>query len=74
MNDKKKGITITIPINLADKLKKRIENTNFNSISSYITYIMGEVLLNLEKKEKENTFSEYSEEKVKKRLKDLGYL
>ncbi len=74
MNDKKNSIGISIPIKLADKIKERIKGTAFNSISSYITYIMGEVLLNLEKKEQENAFSNYDEEKVKKKLKDLGYL
>lgn len=77
MADTKKYTTITIPVQLADKIKKRIENTGFNSVSSYIIYVMRQVLSNMEKKEEskpKEAFSEEDEEKVKNRLKNLGYL
>jgi len=78
MADIKKYTTITIPFQLADKIKERIKNTGFNSVSSYIIYVMRQVLSNIEKKETESetkeAFSAEDEEKVKKRLKNLGYL
>jgi len=76
MADDKKYTTITIPIQLADKIKDRIENTGFNSISSYVTYVLRQVLSNMEESDKgtKEAFSEEDEKKVKDRLKGLGYL
>ena len=69
--------TISIPKVLADKLKKRIEGTGFNSISSYVVYILRQIVSNIEENEKKDdreAFSKGDEEEVKKRLKNLGYL
>lgn len=46
MNEKKekKLTTIQLPRTLVEKIKKRIEGTDFSSISSYVTYILGEML------------------------------
>lgn len=68
--------TISIPKVLADKIKKRIEGTGFNSVSGYVTYVLRQVLSSSEtpaKQEKE-AFSEEDEKKVKGRLRSLGYL
>ena len=72
-----KYTTVTIPTPLAEKLKKRIENTGFNSLSSYVTYILRQVISSIEidkDKEKKEAFSKEDEEKVKERLKGLGYM
>ena len=70
--------TISIPKVLADKIKKRIEGTGFNSVSSYVVYILRQVVSNIEKDGKEDNkreaFSRKDEEEVKKRLRSLGYL
>ena len=71
--DKGKYTTVSIPTPLAEKIKKRIEGTGFNSISSYVTYVMRELLANMEE-EKEEVFSKEDEEKIKERLRALGYL
>lgn len=69
----KKFTTVSIPTPLADKIKKRIEGTGFTSLSSYVTYVLREVISNMEE-EKEEAFSKEDEEKVKERLRALGYL
>jgi len=69
----KNHTTIQIPTALAKKIKKRIEGTEFPSISSYVTYILGEILSETEEKTEE-TFTKEDEEKVKARLRALGYL
>ncbi len=70
--------TISIPKVLADKIKKRMEGTGFNSVSSYVTYVMRQVLSKVESNEPSNkpkqAFSEEDEKKVKERLRSLGYL
>ncbi len=70
----KKYTTISIPTPLAEKIKKRIEGTGFNSLSSYVTYVLREVISNVEEEENDEAFSKEDEEKVKDRLRALGYL
>ena len=71
--DEKKFTTISIPTPLAEKIKKRIEGTGFTSLSSYVTYVLREVLSGMEEEEDE-AFSKEDEERVKDRLRALGYL
>ncbi|AMQ18881.1 hypothetical protein [Thermococcus peptonophilus] len=66
-------VEIKIPKSLYDKIKERIEDTGFDSVDDYVTYVLREVLANLEEDEEE-VFSEEEEEKVKERLRALGYL
>ncbi|MBS3778611.1 MAG: CopG family transcriptional regulator [Candidatus Thermoplasmatota archaeon] len=70
----KKYTTISIPTPLANKIKERIDGTGFNSLSSYVTYVLREVISNVEEDETEAAFSKDDEEKVKDRLRALGYL
>lgn len=72
-NDKK-YTTISIPTPLAEKIKKRIEGTGFHSLSSYVTYVLREVISGIEEDEDEEAFTKEDEEKVKERLRALGYL
>ncbi|RLI91767.1 MAG: CopG family transcriptional regulator [Candidatus Altiarchaeales archaeon] len=72
--DDRKHTTVSIPVQLYEKIKKRIEGTGFTSVSDYVTYVLREVLASLEEEEKEEVFSKEEEEKVKERLRALGYL
>jgi len=71
-----KVINVGIPVNLYKKIKKRVEKTEFKSTQEYITYILEEVIKQVEEEETgdDETFSEEDEEKVKERLRALGYL
>ena len=71
--DDKKYTTISIPTPLAEKIKKRIKGTGFTSLSSYVTYVLREVISGSEE-ENDEAFSKEDEEKVKDRLRSLGYL
>ncbi len=71
--DEKKFTTISIPTPLAEKIKKRIKGTGFTSLSSYATYVLREIIAGTEE-ETEEAFSKEDEEKVKERLRALGYL
>jgi len=71
--DDKKYTTISIPTPLAEKIKKRIKGTGFTSLSSYVTYVLREVISGSEEESGE-AFSKEDEEKVKNRLRALGYL
>jgi Arc/MetJ-type ribon-helix-helix transcriptional regulator len=73
MTEEKKFTTISIPTPLAEKIKKRIKGTGFTSLSSYVTYVLREVISGVEE-ESEEAFSKDDEKRVKDRLKSLGYL
>ncbi len=67
--------TVSIPKPLAEKVKERMKGTGFSSVSSYVTYILRQVLSSIEEEEKtKQAFTKEEEETVKQRLRDLGYL
>lgn len=70
-NDKK-SVSVKIPAQLHERIKKRIKGTDFSSVSDYVTYVLREVLASLD--EESEVFTEEEEEKVKERLRALGYL
>ncbi|MFQ6083054.1 MAG: CopG family transcriptional regulator [Candidatus Aminicenantia bacterium] len=63
---------ISIPTSLYQKIEEKIKGTEFSSVSSYITKVLRETLFKEESKEQ--VFSKEDEEKVKERLKALGYI
>ncbi|MHA1724324.1 MAG: CopG family transcriptional regulator [Promethearchaeota archaeon] len=67
--------TVSIPKPLADKVKERMKGTGFSSVSSYVTYVLRQVLSSIESEEKsKQAFTKEEEDKVKQRLRDLGYI
>jgi Arc/MetJ-type ribon-helix-helix transcriptional regulator len=71
--DKRKFTTVSIPTPLFDKVKDRIEDTGFTSVSSYVTYVLREVITE-DVEEEEEPFTPEDEERVKERLRALGYI
>jgi Arc/MetJ-type ribon-helix-helix transcriptional regulator len=69
-----KFTSVSVPVPLFNKIEDRIEGTGFTSVSSYVTYVLREIIANKEEEEAENPFTEEDEKKVKDRLKALGYL
>ena len=60
---------------MAEKVNELINGTGFNSVSSFVTYILRQILSESgSKKHGEEVFTEKDEKKVKDRLKSLGYL
>jgi hypothetical protein len=60
---------------LAEKVKDRMKGTGFSSVSSYVTYVLRQVLSSIEREERsKEAFTKEEEEKVKQRLRDLGYI
>ncbi len=71
--DEKKFTTVSIPTPLFKKIEERIKGTGFTSVSGYVTYVLREIVAE-EEAEEEEPFSEEDEERVKERLRALGYL
>ncbi|MFW9827698.1 MAG: CopG family transcriptional regulator [Candidatus Thorarchaeota archaeon] len=73
--DEYKYTTVSIPKPLAEKIKERMKGTGFTSVSSYVTYVLRQVLSSIEAEEhSKQAFTKEEEEKVKQRLRDLGYI
>ena len=72
MDEKKKFTTVSIPAPLFKKVEERIKDTGFTSVSSYVTYVLREIVS--EEEEEAEPFSKEDEERVKERLRALGYL
>ena len=70
--EEKKFTTVSIPTPLFRKIEERIKGTGFTSVSSYVTYVLREVIS--EEEDDEQPFSEEDEQRVKDRLRALGYL
>jgi Arc/MetJ-type ribon-helix-helix transcriptional regulator len=68
----KEFTNVSIPTTLYKKIEEEIKNSDFSSVSSYITKILRD---NLSKDQKPaEAFDKEDEEKVKERLKALGYI
>ena len=71
---KRKFTTISIPVPLYEKVKKLIKGTGFTSVSDYVTFILREIIASVEEDLKKEPFTKEDEERIKRRLKALGYL
>lgn len=68
-----KFTSVSIPATLFKKIEQRIKDTGFPSVSSYVIYVLREIVTEKGKEEKQ-PFSKQDEERVKNRLRALGYL
>ena len=77
MADEKKFTSVSIPVPLFRKVEERIKGTGFTSVSSYVTYVLREIIAEEERREEDegpDPFSKEDEERVKDRLRALGYI
>ncbi len=63
---------ISIPTSLYHKIEEKIKGTEFPSVSSYVAKILDDSFSR--EAETKEAFSKEDEEKVKERLKALGYI
>ena len=68
----KEFTNVSIPTSLYKKIEEKIKNTEFSSVSSYVTKVLRESLS--KEGETQQPLSKEDEEKVKERLKALGYI
>ena len=68
----KEFTTVSIPTSLYKKIEAVIKGTEISSVSSFITKVLRESLS--KDQVKQEIFSKEDEEKVKERLKALGYI
>jgi Arc/MetJ-type ribon-helix-helix transcriptional regulator len=66
-------VKVEIPEKIYREIEKRVNESEFKSAEEYVTFVLEEVLKDEEEPE-EHALSEEDEEKVKERLRGLGYL
>jgi len=71
---KRKFTTVSIPVSLYNRIKKLIEGTGFTSVSDYVTYVLREIVAMHEAEKFEEPFTPEDVERIKEKLRALGYL
>ena len=70
MSEEKVKLEIMIPKNLYEKIKEKYEEAGFKDISEFIVFVLEQLL----EETGGETLSPEEEEKVKERLRALGYI
>ena len=64
--------SVELPESLYNRIETRIKDSKFTSVSEYVSFVLREKLVSEE--ESSSQFTKEEEEKVKDRLRALGYL
>jgi len=62
--------TISLPMPLIERIKEKIKGTGINSVSSYVAFVLRQVLSSPEAE----ILNKNTESEIKSRLKKLGYI
>lgn len=63
--------SVSIPSSVYERVSKRVDHSEFDSVDDYVTFVLEEVLNQLEG---ENTSDAGDRNEVMDKLRDLGYL
>jgi len=69
-----KSALVPIPTSLYKRIEGLIEGTGFTSVPEYVVFVLREVVADHEKERMEEPFTKEDVEKIKERLRALGYL
>lgn len=62
--------TVSLPKSLINLIKKKIKGTGINSVSSYVSFVLRQILSSSD----QNTENKKAEDEVRERLRRLGYI
>lgn len=71
---RKKFTTVSIPIPLFKRIQKLISDTGFQSVSSYVRYVLREIVAAHEEEKYEKPYNEEDRKRIIERLRRLGYI
>ena len=75
MNPARKYTTVSIPEALFKRIEKMIEGSGFKSVSEFVTFVLRQVVADMEaEKLREEGLTEEEKKAIVDRLKRLGYL
>ena len=70
-----KYTTVSIPVSLYEGIRRLIEDTGFTSVSQFVTYVLREVVAEMEEEKlRSEGVSEEEKRAIVERLRRLGYL
>jgi Arc/MetJ-type ribon-helix-helix transcriptional regulator len=69
-----KYTTVSIPDSLRQRVENMIRGSGFKSVSDYVTYVLREVVAMHEEEKLSHPFDKKDVERIKARLKALGYI
>lgn len=73
-NSHERTRSVELPERIVDGVEDRLPRTEWETPAEYITYVMEEVLYQVEQETADDDFEPVDEDEVKDRLKSLGYL
>ena len=72
---KSRYTTVSIPVTLYERIQRRIEGTGFTSVSQFVTYVLREVVAEMEEEKlRSSGVSEEEKREIIERLRRLGYI
>ena len=75
MDPKRRYTTVSIPESLFKRIEKLIEGSGFKSVSEFVTFILRQVVADMEaEKLREEGLTDEEKKAIIERLKRLGYL
>jgi metal-responsive CopG/Arc/MetJ family transcriptional regulator len=75
VNPTRKYTTVSIPESLFKRIEKIIEGSGFKSVSEFVTFVLRQVVADMEaEKLREEGLTEEEKKAIVDRLKRLGYL
>jgi Arc/MetJ-type ribon-helix-helix transcriptional regulator len=66
--------TVSIPTPLYERIRALIAGTGFSSVSQFVTYVLREVVSDMEKEKAQSAVSEEERREILERLRSLGYI
>ena len=67
--------TVSIPVSLYERIQRLIEGTGFTSVSQFVTYVLREVVAEMEEEKlRSSGVTEEEKKEIIERLKRLGYI
>ncbi len=75
-SEAKENVSIAIPRSLAERIGKRLGKSGFKTVDEYLTFVMQQVISELELSDGRGSQSDLSDSEtasMEKKLKDLGY-
>ena len=69
-----KYTTVSIPVPLYERIRALIAGTGFTSVSQFVTYVLREVVSEMEREKAQAAISEEEKREIIERLRSLGYI
>ncbi len=69
--------TIHLPRELADRIRRRLKESDFKSVDDYVAYVLGQIMDEIEGStvsKSEEVFSKKEQGDVEEHLRSLGYM